>query len=719
MATAPAVVNDNGMTDSELASLLAQHETQAIGYFDSEIANEQAKAINYYYGLMDDLPALDGCSSAVDNSVAIMVDNALAAVLKPFVSADEVVSFEPRGPEDVAQAEQATDYVNYVINCDNPGFIIFHNWFKDALLTKIGVVKAWWEDTSRQTVQQVPVDELQLLQARQDPNYLGEQQGPDGMYIVDLQQMEEDGRVKVEGVPPEEFLISQFARSIEDAPYCAHRPASYTRSDLIEMGVDREVVDSLPAKSSSQAEETRTQARYRDEDYTARGDMSGSDKSRDLIAVLDEYVRVDFDGDGVSELRRVVRVEDVILLNEPVEEAPFALLCPCPMPHKVYGRALADQAVEGQKIATAILRQTLDNLYKSNNPRPVVPDTAVNESTFDDIGDSSPGAAIRVKAPAQLDWMTVPFTAQHSFPMLEYNAQQIEERTGIQRKGNGFNAEALKKNSPDTATQAAIDENSRNERAEMIARIFAETGVKRLFKLILGLLVRHQPKARMIRLRNQWVDMDPSGWSPEMDVSISVGLGVGNKAEQISQANTVLQTMAELQQTPYAYLLKPEHVHKAVQRLYTAAGIKNVDDYIADPEQVEAPEPQPDPEMAKAQAQMQIEQAKMQASQQVEAAKMQAKQQSDMMSIQLEQAKAQAQIQLEREKAAAQAQVEAVRMQLDQARAQFEAQLALRESEQQFAIERAKLEMARELGREKVAAQSASGKERPGGKLNK
>src|SRR6185436_9037784 len=107
-----------------------------------------------------------GCSGAVDHTVAVMVDNALAAILKPFVSADEVVSFDARGPEDVEVAEQATEYVNYVIQCDNPGFLILHDWFKDALLTKIGVVKVWWEDKSRPVVRLVPADAAGVLQAR-------------------------------------------------------------------------------------------------------------------------------------------------------------------------------------------------------------------------------------------------------------------------------------------------------------------------------------------------------------------------------------------------------------------------------------------------------------------------------------------------------------------------------------------------------------------------
>src|SRR4030095_58376 len=184
--------------------------------YNGETADEQARALNYYYGRMDDLEALEGCSAVVDHSVAVMVDNALAAVLKPFVSADQVVAFDPRGPEDQAQAEQATEYVNYVINGDNPGFLILHNWFKDALLTKIGVVKAWWEDQSRAEVRHVAMDAIQLEAARASADYLGETDNGDGTFAVQLQEIVADGRVRIESVPPEELLTRPFARATQD-----------------------------------------------------------------------------------------------------------------------------------------------------------------------------------------------------------------------------------------------------------------------------------------------------------------------------------------------------------------------------------------------------------------------------------------------------------------------------------------------------------------------
>lgn len=712
MATAAA--SPQAMDDNELASLLARHEARAVGYYNSEIAEEQAKAINYYYGRMDDVPAIEGCSSVVDNTVSVMVDNGLAAVLKPFVSADEVVSFTPRGPEDVEQAEQATEYVNYVITCDNPGFMIFHNWFKDALLTKIGVVKVWWEDQAKTEQQQYAVDALGIEAARKQEGYLSEDLAPEGHYVITHDVPKPDGRVKIENVPPEEFLITPYARSL-DCIYVAHRPTNFRRTDLLEMGADRDVVLSLPAYAGATNEESRSVARYRDEDWSSGNrDENSNDPSQDVIAILDEYVKVDYDGDGISELRRVVRVGDVILLNEVVEQCPFAIICPVPMPHKVYGRSTADQSMEQQKVATAVKRQTLDNLYKTNNPRPVINERGVGDSTMDDLGSTAPGAAIRIREAGTLDWSVVPFSAQHSFPMLEHVAQEAEERTGFQRKGNGFNADALKKNSPDTATQAAIDENSRNERAELIARIFAETGVKDLFKLILRLLVAHQPEARLIRLRNKFVKMDPTGWSPDMDLEISTALGVGNKAEQIAQADSVLQTMAELQATPYAYLVDATKVYNALKRKLVATGIKDVDNYLLDPATTQAPPPPPNPDEAKTQAEIQLKQQDQQARQQESQAKLQMQQQESAQKLQLSQQEAAAKLQLMQQEAAAKLQFER-----DKAAAEIEISREKMQAELVLAREQMVIDAGLQSQRAENDKEVGLSKQRAGGDLDK
>lgn len=693
---------EEAMSDSELASILQQHEAQSVGYFEDDIADEQEQALNYYYRRMDDLKAPTGTSQAVDGTVAIVIENALAAILKPFVSADETVSFAPRGPEDEEQAEQATEYVNYIFNCDNPGFSILHDWFKEALLLKLGIVKFWWEEEERFEGQEIEVPDEMALAA------LGEQlvdySETENGYTARVGQIIQDGRVKVETIPNEEFRISPYTRSIDTAEYAAHVPSNIRRTDLIEMGFDHEIVEALPAYTFDGQEESRRTARYEDENTIGSIEMGGVHKPMDRIAVKDEYVRIDFNGDGIAEMRRVVRVNDVILLNEEVEDNPFALLCPVPMPHKVYGQSLADQTMDLQRISTVLWRQTLDNLYKTNNPRPVIGENAImaGGETHDSIGDNAPGAAIQVKDVSQFRFDSVPFFAEKSFPMLEFVQQQQEERTGVGRSGQGLDTNALKKSGQMTATEIAMIQSGKNARVELIARIFAETGVKRLFKGILRLVVRHQPRERIIRLRNKWVQVDPRGWDVDMDLEIAVGLGIGEKTEQVAQADAVLETMAELAQSPYASLVSIDNVHAAVKRKYHAAGIKNVDEYLSDPAEAGPQEEKPDPEMAKVEAETQVQAAKLQGEQQLQAAKLQMQQEEAALKIQLLREQADAEAQLARDKA------------------EFEAEQAERRFQHEASLAERRMQLEERMGAHKASmAEQALPKNRPGGDLDK
>jgi len=332
MATLPDFDMDDmsdQMDDMELVSILRSHEAQAIGYQPGggdEISAQQERAINYYYGIMTDTPSQEGCSGVVDWTVQTVIDNGMSAILKPFVGSDETVRFAPRGPEDQEQADQATEYVNYVFNVDNPGFRIMYDWAKDGLLTKLGVVKAWWEADSKVESQDVPIEnEIHAQMLRQHPEYMGEQNG-----VATVGRMVEGGKIRVENIPPEEFRISRFSRSVATAIYTAHCPSNLTRSDVYAMGFDPEIVEALPAGTDLQ--NTTRQARYQDENAADAGDISVH-SSQDIIALRDEYVRIDYDGDGLAELRRVVRVEDIVLMNEEAEESPFAAWCPIPMPH--------------------------------------------------------------------------------------------------------------------------------------------------------------------------------------------------------------------------------------------------------------------------------------------------------------------------------------------------------------------------------------------------
>lgn len=697
-----------GMTDDELAALLAGHESQAVGYYTSEIADEQALSLDYYYGRpFGDEQA--GRSQVVDRTVQIVVDNAVAALMKPFVSSDDAVVFEPRGPEDEEAAKQATEYVNYVFQVDNNGFLLMHNWFKAALLEKLGIVKVWWETSEKRRVERLERMDAVALEMLMQPSEEyeiigGPYQDDDGLFAVDIERIIKDGRTRCVTVPSEEFLINAYARDIETAEYTAHKPSNITRSDLIELGLDPEVVDGLPAISSDTEYESRAQSRWEDESFDSGRSAigAGNDKSRDRIGLLDEYVLVDFDGDGIAERRRILRVGNEILLNEEVDDNPFALLCPVPMPHKVYGQSLADQTRDLQRISSVLWRQTLDNLYLSNNPKIEVPQAAATAdgATYDDLQDEAPGGIVRTAQGGLLNPLTIPFVADKSFPMLSFVEAQQEARTGISRQGQGMDPDALDASGQKTAAQVAVEEDGRNARAELIARIFAETGVKRLFRLILKLLVQHQPRERMIRLRNQWVPIDPRGWNTEMDLVVTVGLGVGSKMEQIAKADSVLQTMAEIMQTPFAAMVGPQQAYHAVSRKMNAAGVKDVENYLIDPENQPQQQEQPDPEMVKAQMEAQAR-----------AAELQAKQQEAAITLQLKQEENAAKIQLMREEAAA-------KLELEDRRQQSEAALALRQQDFEMEMAREQMALQREQASHKASLdESAMSKKREGGSL--
>lgn len=710
---------DSGaMSDNELAALLAAHEAQAVGYYTAEIADEQALSIDYYYGRpFGDEQA--GRSQVVDRTVAIVIDNAVSAILKPFVSTEDAVAFEPRNPEDEDPAKQATEYVNYVLNVDNPGFILLHNWFKAALLEKLGIVKVWWEDSERETITRMEGLDAQQVEdliagAGEDYEIIGGPYEDDAFYALDVKRHEADGRIKIVTVPSEEFRIAPYARDIESAEYVAHKPTNITRSDLIDMGLDPEVVDGLSAATIDETFDPRFLSRTQDENF-ASGKVAngiGNDRSRDIIPVIDEYVLVDFDGDGIAERRRIVRVDTEILINMEVDDNPFALLCPVPMPHKVYGLSLADQTRDLQRISSVLWRQMLDNLYLANNPKIEVGAAALTPdgATIDALVDPAPGGVVVSNQVGHIVPMAIPFVADKSFPMLEYAEHQQEARTGIGRNGQGLDTNALRKGGQMSATEAADLIAGKNSRAEMIARIFAETGVKRLFRLMLRLLVNHQPRERMIRLRNQWVTIDPRSWNAEMDMSISVGLGVGSKMEQIAQADSVIQTLAEVVQSPFGSLVGPEEAYHAIKRKLSAAGVKDVDNYLKDPAQQPPQQPQPDPEMVKVQAEMQAKQAEMQMKQQVQAADMQMREREGQLKIQLAEQEAAAKLELERAKAEQEAA-------LAQQKFEFEAAMAERKMALEAELAREQADRQHEIAMKQADAKISSN--RPGGDLDK
>ena len=497
------------MDEGKLKSILENEIDNAIGYLDTETTEARTQALEYYlrqpYG-----NEVEGRSQIVTGEVAEAIDGALPQLIRVFTQSDDIVRFEPKGPGDEEGAKQATDYCNWVFYAQNPGFSILHNWFKDALLQKNGVVKAYWdvkEDVTKEEYRGLTDDELMLLMAdgsreivAQDTTVV-EEVGPDGQPIV-MQSSDvivakrtQHGAVKVENVPPEEFLISKRARNIADSPFVAHRKL-VPRSDLIAMGFDPEIVENLPSYNDLSFTNERL-ARY------SRGEQpdeeASLDKSMQEIEIYEAYLRTDFDGDGIAELRQVFYAGSDILSNVETDYNPFHSLCPIPIPHKFFGESLADRSMDIQLIKSTVVRQMLDNLYLSNNARVGAVEGQVN---LDDLLSVTPGGIVRMKRPDAVVPMAVPSVIAQAFPMLQYLDDAQSKRTGISDMQQGLNPDVLQNV---TAAAVAASTAAAGGKLELIARIFAETGVKSLFQGILQLLCKYQDKPTLMRMRGKYI----------------------------------------------------------------------------------------------------------------------------------------------------------------------------------------------------------------------
>jgi hypothetical protein len=672
------------MDENKLKGILDSEIENSIGFVDTETTEARRKALTYYnrepYG-----NEVEGRSSIVTGEVAEVVDGALPQLLRIFTQSDELVRFEPKGQGDEEAAKQATDYCNLVFFNDNEGVILMHNWFKDALLQKNGIVKYWWEDSEdpiKEKYKDLNEEELTMLlsdgqmeivsqevnevaPASVDP--MGMMLPPVYSYSVVVKKKKEAGRVKIECVPPEEFLISKRDKDIRSSRFCAHR-VMLSRSDLIAAGYSKDVVDNLPSYSDLTYTPERI-ARYE------RGEMPDETQSLDFsmqeIEVYECYIRTDVDGDGMAELLKVTYAGmSEILDKEEVDHIPFASICPIPMPHKFFGQSLADRAMDIQLIKSTITRQILDNLYLTNMPRMTAIDGQVN---MDDLLTVAPNGVVRMKSQGAVQALTVPPTAAQSFPMLDYMDQVLQKRSGVTQTSQGLDANILQNT---TATAIAAMQQAGSGRLEMIARIFADTGVKDLFSGIFHLLCKYQDKERVIRLRGKYVSVDPRNWKTNYDLSINVGLGTGNKDQQMAMAAMVLQKQEQILGTQgYANpLVTVGQYRNTLGRFIEAAGYKDSNEFFKEisPEldaQISQPPP---PQQAPVDPAVQAYMAQTQAQIQGDQAKIQAQ-------IQGDQVKAQADIQLAREKAAAE-----IQLARDKAAAQLELKAAEFEAENRF-----------------------------------
>lgn len=615
------------MEESRLKAILNAHLDDSIGLGEGRLAAFRREALRYYRGEPFG-NEIEGRSQVVSRDLAHAVESLMPSLVKVFTAGDEVVKFEPVGPEDEAAAAQASDYVNHIWNRQNEGFRNFYAWFKDALLFRLGVVKIWWEEraesaqeayeglTETQLALLAADPEVRIVEARPSrvpppPPALPELP-PAPLFDVELRRTAKRARVRIAPLPPEEFAIASGATSLEDRPFCAHRTRRRI-GDLVAMGHDRAALLRLAGAGALPGPEAAARREGQGPGaglFAPAGDL---DPSLREVTVTEAWLSVDWDGDGVAEYRRILAAgerAELILANEEADDNPFAALTPILMPHAFVGQSISDQCMDLQLIKSTLWRQMLDNLYLANNPEKEVVASEVN---LDDLLTSRPGGLKRVRQPGMIRVLQTPFTAAASFPMLEYADGVLESRTGVTRYNQGLHADTLNR----TATGINIISNAGQQRPELIARVFAETGVKRAFRLILRLVCRHQRQAEMVRLRNRWVEMDPRGWKDGMDLSVTVGLGTGSKEQKLGHLATIAAKQEQILQLAGLDnpLVSLGNYYNTLRRMVENADLKSPDLYFSDPSEAPpAPPPPPEPPepgMVLAQARLGLEAEKL------------------------------------------------------------------------------------------------------------
>jgi hypothetical protein len=638
----PALSEAEGLlSDTDLLGILRKEENAASNYQWSALSRTREDALNYYdrepYG-----DEQDGASQVVTSEFADVIESIMPGLMRVFTSTDDVAEFTPGAPGEEQWAKEASEYVPHVFMRQNDGFRILYWMIKDALMYRLGAVTVDLEDYTekrRVPVQGLPQDAIDLVvaQAAEEGAELAMELEQDEAPVAPLPSRGEGPfppppapsfsgtititrkrkRVVADNIAPEDILFTPTARDQDKASFLGFRKR-VTASDLVEMGLGQDEVDELRSDRDLSPEEAqRNDSAILNE--AERGDLGDSERPLWLVVA---YVRADNDGDGVSELLRVVYAHAGGTAGRIVERvewdglASIALASPILMSHTIVGRSLFDQTQDLQQIGSVLTRGLLDNLYITNRPRPVISD----QVNLDSLIDWVPGSPVRLKAGARpgdnhVAWLQVPNVSGGVLAALEYMATVRENRTGIVRNNQGLDADSLNK----TASGMNMLMSAAQQRQELIARVLAETAIKRLYRLVYRAIKRACAGPMKYWSGKQFANCDPSRWPDEMELSVNVGLGTGSKDQAIQHLaliGTLQEKLIALQggQADGPYVM-PENIANAAQKVTETLGFKTPGLFFQPPDRIAAavpttvepqPAPPPDPAVALAMAQIEI-----------------------------------------------------------------------------------------------------------------
>lgn len=632
----------------QIESIVSKAIQDAVDFIDGEIAPQRIKAQRYFDGEVD-IGYEEGRSRVVATKCREVVRGMKPSIQRIFLTSEKPVEFVPRGPEDVQSAEQATQYVSYKFQ-QHDGYRVLNDVFQDAMVKKAGIAYVYHKDNMETEIHTftnltdeaftviVKEDDVEVLEHEARMTITVDEMGMEietPEHDVKIARSMPHGDLCIESVPPEDFFVDRNARSVDDC-YCIGHSTEMRVSDLLAMGFS---LDDLAGLDGSQYSTMDDEAEFERRGYATDDDDENTSTASKKITVTTAYMELDIEGSGAPVLYQFLCAgSSYKLLNfYEADHIPYAIFECDPEPHAFFGTSLVDLVMDDQDAATAMLRGVLDNVALTNNPALQIVDGQV---AVDDLLNNEIGRIIRVKSPAAVTEMTVPFTAGQTLPAMQYFDQLVDNKTGVSKMAQGLDPDVLKSS---TATAIAASQEGQTGQAEVIARNFAEGGMRQLFRRMLELMVKHTDEEQLMRLNGSFVPVDPRAWDAEMDLIVNVGIGTGRENERAVALQQAFAIQQQLYQTygPQNGVVTLTQLRNTMADMLALGGIRNPDRYFMPmtPEieqqmmmqqqqaaQQAAQQPQPDPNAAF----LQTEQMKAQTKAQVDMVKAQMDQQYKM-----------------------------------------------------------------------------------------
>ena len=582
------------MSERELIAILQSAEQDAAIY-NGEFMSENVRYLNGYLANKSFFPANPNESSVISTDIADVVEADMPSLARIFMGSGDIITFEPNteNEAEVLEAEEKTKYVNWIVRNQPGSFAIIHDWLKDAEIQKNGVVKYFMDDSKEVeevSFTNVSPNELQeIIESLQGSKVdkvkveaTERSDAAEGQPIdIKFRVTREQQKIVILNVPPESFLITKNARSIEDAELVGDRIRK-TRGELLADGFSRDLIDKL----STVDEEERQNDSLRVVRDKEQGGLFQSDLNSwasEHIEISDLYVKVDFDGDGIAERRHIMLSGNQVLINEAFNHVPYASLSAILMPHKAIGRSMAEVTYSTQLQKTSLLRGMLNNMYMVNNPRNIVhPDVDLDDMLtvrtngivrLDDNTKIVPQQAVMP--------LTIPYIGGEALQVIQYVDQARAQSTGQLLASQGLDADAIGK---ETATRFNGIKDASEAKIELRARNYAETGFRKLFEGIAWLVSRFQDSETEFRVLGKQLSVNPAGWKYNHHVRTNVGLGAGNNEALVESLQGIyaIQNQEMVQNSP---LVDSKDKYNTLKRIVDGLGLPRVDEFFNDPEE--------------------------------------------------------------------------------------------------------------------------------------